>query len=308
MQGHFCLKYSVKLVALISLLIGANALANSRAEAESADSLDRNLTGFESINEAQPLWEFGVGGGAIEVANYPASSERNFIALAAPYLVYRGDVFRVGGGSGARAVVIEESNFEIDLSFGGAFSADSEDNSARAGMPELDFLFEVGPQFIYKVKDFDFNGGGNARLTAKLQARAVFSTDFGRVDQRGFVIEPTLSYQQRGVLFEDTGLNVTFSAIYASEKLHDYFYQVDAIYATSSRAEYDAKSGYLGSELSFSVSFPISKTARGFFGGSAQFHQGAANEDSPLYEDDVTYSVGLGFVWRLYESEQKASW
>jgi outer membrane protein len=268
----------------------------------------REITGFESINESQPLWEFGVGGGAIEVANYPASSERNLIALAAPYVVYRGDVFRVGGENGLRAVVVETSDFELDLSFGGAFSADSEDNSSRSGMPELDFLFEVGPQLIYRVKDFKFQQGGDARLKASLQARAVFSTDFNRVDDRGFVLEPTLSYQQRGVLFKETGLRAAFSLNFATEKLQDYFYQVDPEFSKEKRVQYDAKGGYLGADLSLGFSFPIRKNIRGFLTGSAQFHQGAANKDSPLYEKDVTYSIGAGFVWRLYESEAKASW
>jgi outer membrane scaffolding protein for murein synthesis (MipA/OmpV family) len=279
------------------------AIANDKGE-----SPVRALTGFENINESQPLWEFGVGGGAVEVADYPASSERNFIALAAPYVVYRGDVFRVGGENGMRAVVIETSDFELDLSFGGAFSADSEDNTSRAGMPELDFLFEVGPQLIYRLKDYKFKHGGDGRLKARLQARAVFSTDFNRIDERGFVIEPTISYQQRGVIFKETGLRVAFSMSYASEELQDYFYQVDSTFSNSDRAQYDAKAGYLGAALSMGLSFPIHKNIRGFLTGSTQFHQGSANQDSPLYEKDITYSFGIGFVWRLYESEAKASW
>jgi outer membrane scaffolding protein for murein synthesis (MipA/OmpV family) len=273
-----------------------------------SESLDRNLTGFEALNEAQPLWEFGAGGVALSVANYPASSERNFITLAAPYIVYRGDVFRIGGGHGARAVLLEKSDFEIDLSFGGAFSAESKDNTVRQGMPELEFLFEVGPQLIYKLTDITFDGGGKARLNTQLQTRGVFSTDFNGLDQRGYVIESILSYQQRGVWLENTGLNISFSLTYASEKLQDYFYQVDSSFATNNRDQYDAKGGYLGSELSVGLSFPLADNIRGFFGGSVKFHQGAANIDSPLYEKDITYSLGLGFVWRLYQSETKASW
>jgi outer membrane scaffolding protein for murein synthesis (MipA/OmpV family) len=304
------LRFAVSILVLsLSTIAHANVdNDNDKTNADvTSESPDRNLTGFEALDEEQPLWEFGVGGGVIDVANYPASSERNFIALAAPYLVYRGDVFRVGGG-GARAVVVEKGNVELDLSFGGAFAADSEDNSAREGMPELDFLFEVGPEIIYKVKDISFDGGGNGRLNAKLQTRAVFSTDFGRIDQRGYVIEPELSYQQRGGLFEKTGLNVSLSATFASEKLHDYFYQVGNEFVSDERQAYDAKGGYLGSELSIGFSFPVFENARGFLGGSASFHQGSANEDSPLFEDDVTFSIGAGFVWRLYESDAKASW
>jgi outer membrane scaffolding protein for murein synthesis (MipA/OmpV family) len=291
---------------LIHLLIASDSYAQENPDIN--ETPDRSLTGFESLDDAQPLWEFGAGGGLIDVANYPASSERNFIALAAPYVVYKGDVFRLGGGGGARAVVVEDKNYEIDLSFGGAFSADSDDNTAREGMPELDFLFEIGPQLVYRVKDFKFENGGNGRLNFRLQARAVFSTDFEDIEDRGYVFEPRLTYQQRGVWQENTGLNLSASLIFASEDLHDYFYQVDSEFVTDSRAQFDAKGGFLGAELGASMSFPITKNIRGFASLAAQIHHGAANEDSPLFEDDITYSVGLGFVWRLYQSEAKANW
>ena len=297
---------------LLSAFMPTFALAQGTDDKSNTDPLldspDRDFTGFEAPTEAQPLWEFGVGGGLGETANYPSSSERNFIALAAPYIVYRGDVFRVGGGGGARAVVVEEKDFEVDLSFGGAFSADSDDNTVREGMPELDFLFEVGPQFVYKVKSYDFDNGGKGRLNARLQTRAVFSTDFSGIDSRGYVIEPELSYQQRGVLFEKTALNMSFSMTYATEELQDYFYEVDQAFVTDNRAAFDAEGGYLGSRASLGISFPVSENIRGFLGGSVNFHAGAANEDSPLFEDDVTYSFALGFVWRLYESDAKANW
>ncbi|MGQ8366550.1 MipA/OmpV family protein [Glaciecola sp. 1036] len=116
---------------------------------ESNEPPDRDITGFEAGDELQPLWEFGVAGGVGDTPNYPASSERNFIALAAPYFVYRGEILRIGDG-GVRAVVVDDERWELDFSFGGAFNADSEDDSVRAGMPELDYLFEVGPLFERK--------------------------------------------------------------------------------------------------------------------------------------------------------------
>ena len=300
--------YFLRLYCLVLSFSTFPVFAQGGSNDSDSESLDRNLTGFEAFNEAQPLWEFGAGGVALSGANYPASSERNFIALAAPYIVYRGDVFRIGGGHGARAVVLEKSDFELDLSFGGAFSAESEDNTVRQGMPELEFLFEVGPQLIYKLTDITFDDGGKARLNTHLQTRGVFSTDFRGLDQKGYVIESILSYQQRGVWLENTALNISFSLTYASEKLQDYFYQVDSSFATNNRDQYDAKGGYLGSELSVGLSFPLVDNIRGFLGGSVKFYQGAANIDSPLYEKDITHSLGLGFVWRLYQSETKASW
>ena len=244
----------------------------------------------------------------IESPNYPASSERNFVALALPYVIYRGDIFRVGGRGGARAVFLENERLELDMSFGGAFAADSDDNTVREGMPELDYLVEVGPQLIYKIKDFSFSGGGNSRLNARLQARAVFSTDFGGFDGRGFVFEPTLTYQQRGVFLPETGFSLALRATWATEKLQDYFYEVTPEYATTVRPAYDAQSGYLGAELSAGLAFPVVKNVRGFLTTSVQFNSGSANENSPLFEKDVTYSVGVGFVWRAYKSDAKATW
>jgi len=57
------------------------------------NSLERNFSGFEATNTIQPLREFGIAGATINVPNYPASSEHNFIALALPYIVYRGEIF-----------------------------------------------------------------------------------------------------------------------------------------------------------------------------------------------------------------------
>ena len=271
-------------------------------------AIDRSLNSFEDVDEALSLWEFGVGGATVEVANYPSSSQRNFIAAAAPYVVYRGDIFRVGDGNGARAVVIDNNNFELGLSFGGAFSADSEDGTIREGMPELDFLLEVGPQAIYKIKDYNFKNGGNARLKARLQMRAAFSTDFSTIGSRGFVLNPVITYEQRGRLFKETALSASVGMVFATERFHDYFYEVSDQFITDKRPSYDAKGGYLATRLSFSMSFPISKNIRGFAGMGAQIHSSAANKNSPLYEKDVTYSASLGFVWRLYKSNRKTNW
>ena len=292
---------------LLTFCVVSIATANTTVDGDS-ESPDRSLTGFEDLSEAQPLWEFGVGGGIAEVPNYPASDERNVIALAAPYVVYRGDVFRIGDGNGARAVVVEQSDWELDVSFGGAFAADSDENTAREGMPELDFLFEVGPQLVYRVRDFKFDGGGKGRINARLQARSVFSTDFERIDHRGYVLEPNLSYQQRGVLFEDTALSASISAVFATEKLHDYFYEVDGQFATPTRGQFDANGGYLGTEISLGFSFQVTDNIRAFLGSSLNINAGAANEDSPLFENKYSYSIAAGFVWRLYQSEAKASW
>jgi outer membrane scaffolding protein for murein synthesis (MipA/OmpV family) len=280
--------------------------------------MERSLTGFDNISETLSLWEFGAGGGAFYNPKYPASSEGRVFGLVLPFVVYRGETFRIGDGGGARAVLIENETFEVDFSFGAALPSDSEDNSAREGMPELDFLGEIGPQMIFMLGKYDFDKNakgenigtniGKGRLDFRLQARAVLSTDFSEINARGFIFEPQISYQHRGFKHEDTAFNVSFGAVFATEQTHDYFYEVRPEFATAARPAYDAKAGYLGSELSLGVSFRVSEDIRAFIGGSAQFHSLAANKDSPLFEKEVTYSIGAAFVWRFYKSQAKAKW
>jgi outer membrane scaffolding protein for murein synthesis (MipA/OmpV family) len=280
--------------------------------------MERSLTGFDNVDATLSLWEFGAGGGAFYNPKYPASSEGRVFGLVLPFVVYRGETFRIGDGGGARAIIIENETFEIDFSFDAALPSDSEDNSARIGMPELDFLGEIGPQMIFMLGKYDFDKNakgenigtniGKGRLDFRLQARAVFSTDFSDINARGFIFEPQISYQHRGFKHEDTAFNISFGAVFATEQTHDYFYEVRPEFATAARPAYDAKAGYLGSELSLGVSFRVSEDIRVFIGGSAQFHSLAANKDSPLFEKEVTYSIGAAFVWRFYKSRAKAKW
>jgi outer membrane scaffolding protein for murein synthesis (MipA/OmpV family) len=170
--------------------------------------------------------------------------------------------------------------------------------------------------FMLGNYDFDKNADdenmgtnlGKGRLDFRLQARAVFSTDFSRIDGRGYIFEPQISYQHRGLKHEDTAFNISFGMIFATEETHDYFYEVSPEFATAGRPAYDAKAGYLGSELTLGLSFRVSENVRAFVGGSAQFHSLAANKDSPLFEKEVTYSIGTAFVWRFYKSDAKAKW
>lgn len=298
---------NLSLAIVTWLTLTSTECESNEHPSDDSTAIDRNLTGFESIEQTQPLWEIGAAGFVGEVPDYPASSERNLIGLAVPYVIYRGDIFRVGDGRGARAVVKEEKDWEINLSTGGSFPADSEANTAREGMAEIDFIFEFGPQLIYRIKDFDFSSGGNGRLNARLQTRSAFSTDFNSLTHRGYVFESELRYQQRGHFFPKSALAISLDVLFATEKFHDYFYQVSEPFASTNRPQFDAQPGYLGSELSINFSFPVTNNIRAFVGTELQLHHGAANEDSPLFEKNITHSVALGFIWRLYQSKQRAN-
>lgn len=258
-------------------------------------------------DELQPLWEAGAFAAIFRSPEYPAADQSQNNVLAAPYFIYRGETFRVGDGSIARAVAVDKSNYELDLSLAGSFNANSDDNIARQGMPDLDFIFELGPQLKLRLTNFEFKRHGKGELFLNLQTRAAFSTDFSSLDYRGLVLQPELAYRQKGWLSDKTALSISLAPTWASERLHDYFYQVDSEFANSERQAFNARGGYLGTDLSIGVSFNASHDVRIFLGGNVAIHSGAANVDSPLFKKKSTYSLGVGLVWRLYESEEQVA-
>ena len=258
-------------------------------------------------DDLRPVWEAGMFVGVFNSPEYPAADQSQTNVVPSPFIIYRGETLRIGEGSIARAVAVDKSWYELDLSLNASFGANSEDNEVRAGMPDLDFIFELGPQLKMRLSKFEFAEHGKGELFMNLQTRAVFSTDFSGMDHRGYVFQPVLNYRQRGWLSEKTALSISLSPTWATEKLHDYFYQVDQTFVTEQRSLFDAKGGYLGTRLLVSVSFNATENIRIFMGGSTSIHDGAANENSPLFLEKNTFSFGAGMVWRLWESEERVA-
>jgi outer membrane protein len=285
--------YLVKFLAIVLLVV-----MGSHVRAQDEIALE---------DEMRPVWEVGGFVAAFSSPEYPAGGQRQSNVLPAPYFIYRGETLRIGEGSIARAVAIDESWYELDLSLAGSFNANSEDNEARAGMPDLDYIFELGPQLKLRLSKFEFEQHGNAELFLNLQARAVYSTDFSGINNRGYVFQPVLSYRQRGWLSEKTALSFSLLPTWATEKLHDYFYQIESDFVTNQRPAYNAKGGYLGTDLSIGLSFNATEDIRIFTFARASMHSGSANEESPLFREKSTFSYGVGMVWQLWESEERVS-
>jgi outer membrane scaffolding protein for murein synthesis (MipA/OmpV family) len=257
--------------------------------------------------EEQPVWEAGVFAAGFRSPVYPAADQSQTNVIPAPYFIYRGETLRIGDGAIARAVAVDKSWYELDLSLGGSFNANSDDNMARTDMPDLDFIFEVGPQLRLLVADVQLAEKGQGELHLNLKGRAAFSTDFSGVNQRGYVFQSEFEYIHKGWLSEKTAISIGITPTWATERLHDYFYQVGSEFVSPQRQAFDAQGGYLGTDISVGLSFNPTPDIRVFLRGRASIHSGAANEDSPLFKNKSTFSVGAGLVWRLYQSDEKVS-
>lgn len=129
-------------------------------------------------------------------------------------------------------------NVKFDLSLGAAFDASSDDSEARKDMPDLDFMFEIGPQVSFLIKLPE-----QSETWLNLQLRSVFSTNFSSLSQREYVFDPEVSYTGPDILFANSTLYFFISLLFATAKTHKYFYQLDAEYATVERAEFEADTG-----------------------------------------------------------------
>ncbi len=259
-----------------------------------------HLSVASAVAERKPLVELGLAGGAGYIPDYPAAGQNHFNGIALPFPIYRGDFIRSDSKGLLRGRIIHSQNFELDVSLSGSLDADSDDNDARRGMPDLDYMAEVGPRIQWTFA----RAARWARMDLELPFRAVFSTDFSSVEHRGFLFEPQLAYQHENFLDAGTKLKLGLSTILADEDLQDYFYQVDVPFVTAVRPAYDGQAGYLGSRLRLLLLHPMSKRLRLFVAGELHSHHGAANENSPLYQEAFTYGAGTGLIWSFYQSDR----
>ena len=253
-------------------------------------------------NTTRPLWEIGIGAGGGWIPDYPAAGQNHFNGLGFPFIVYRGDFLRVGDRRGpVRGRFLNTERFEFDISLQAAFPVDSDDNDARRGMPDLDWLVGIGPQLKVKL----FNNPGTNRLNLDIPVRAVFSTDFASLTNRGYVFNPRLTYRHENITDKKLRLFAAVGPIFTTSKLMDYFYTVQPEFATAARPEFEAKSGYLGSEATLGLSTRHDKKLRFFLGTRVGIYKGAANEDSPLFREDLTVGVFGGFIWSIWQSDRR---
>ena len=253
-----------------------------------------------SAQEAQPLWEAGIGGVAAWSPDYPAAGQNHWNVFPFPFVIYRGDTVEVTERGRLRGYLFDSDRVELDVSAAGAFAADSKDNDARQGMPDLDFLGEIGPRLGVRLYD-----ASTHLLRLDLQARAVFSTDLRHFGFEGFVLNPELVWRE-DPLFGRKGLEAEFrlGPLFADQRLQAYFYDVDPEYARPGRPAYDADPGYLGTQTSLSLLYRLTPSTRLSAGLNAGYFKGAANDNSPLFRDDFNWGASLAAIVSLYKSKR----
>jgi len=246
----------------------------------------------------QPKWEAGLVFGGGWINDYPGADQNHVRSLVAPLVIYRGPVLRIDR-EGIRGRLLQSSDIEIDVTASAAFNV--RNNHAREGMPALDYLFGFGPQIVYKGLRAQWGSP-----TLHFKARALMSTDLRHIHDRGLAVDPEIRWHLRPLKGSSGTLTFGLQPTWASRPLHRYFYEVEPSQATPTRPAYQARAGYLGTELNLTFSLRQSDALTWFVTARAMSLRGSANAGSPLLRDTATISVGAGILWTPWQSESRA--
>ncbi len=241
--------------------------------------------------EERPKWELGIGSVFYTQPDYIGSDEYRFRPIPFPWIIYRGTRLRLDRES-MQTRIFGTSLVRLDLSASGQIPVDSDDNDLRHGMPDLDWVAQVGPSLKFEVAESD---DGRHGLDVDVPLRAAFAVDFDHFSYEGLVASPKLVYrfEPEGWRFEgNAGLE------FGNNDYNEFLYSVAARYATPDRPAYGADGGYAGVRLSAGVSRYFGRFYVGLF--SRYFNlEGATFRDSPLVGSRHAFfgGVAIGWIW-----------
>jgi outer membrane protein len=245
----------------------------------------------------EPLWEFGLGLGAIAFEDYRGSNTVHAYPVPVPYVVYNGR-FLKADRDGVRGTLFNQDRLEINLSFNVTTPVRSD--SERSGMPDLKSTVELGPSFdIHLFR----SAGAKFKLDLRMPLRAAITVQ-GSPQAIGWTFTPRLNLDVADPFgFVGWNLGLLAGPLYADRRYNEYFYSVDRQYASASRPEFQASGGYSGTQTTAALSKRYPK----FWAGAYLRYDtlaGAAFIDSPLVRSKSYWSAGFGFAWMLRRSSR----
>lgn len=251
----------------------------------------------QADEEMLPLWELGVGGGVISLPQYIGSDERYTLPAAFPYIIYRGEKWRLDR-SGLRNRLINKDRLSVDASLSGGLPVRNS-NRARAGMPELFLTGELGPRINWRLQESE-----SESWSLHLPSRAAINI---RGQYIGWVTDPYVRYRYRRPVSDGVlRIRIDSGVMYASRRYHDNYYTVLPVYANAGRPAYQAKGGLNSAFVKLRVRYPLRHNLELYTSLQARSLAVGVIKDSPLVKSRFYGSAFLGLIWTFKTSEKMA--
>jgi MipA family protein len=252
--------------------------------------------------EKKPLWELGLGGGALALADYRGADTAHAYPIPVPYFVYRGSLLRADR-NGVRGVLFDQKRLELNIGVNATPPVNSRHSRARQDMPDLKPTLELGPSLDLHVWRSD---NEHARVDLRLPLRAAVTVQ-SPPKFIGWVFAPHLNLDLNDVGgLAGWNLGMLAGPLYASRRYNEYFYTVGTLYSRPDRPAYRATGGYSGMQALVSLS---KRFDRYWVGGFVRYDtlRGAVFDDSPLVRSRGYWVAGIGIAWMLGRSSKLVS-
>ncbi len=252
-----------------------------------------------SAEKRETFWELGIGGIAVDIPYYPGAAENDTIALPFPFLRIQTEYFEVD--EGVRGFFYETPELRLNISGDLGIPVNSQDSKARAGMPDLNTVVQIGPSLEYI-----FAGGRRqpSEFRLELPLRTAIASDLEHTENIGWVLEPRITYETLRPYKSGFAYQISSGVRYATKDFHQYYYDVPAAFATADRPAFESKSGYSGFFTDLVGNWRY-KDVIYFAFVRYQNLSGTEYEDSPLIEQDDYVSIGVGIAWVIAGSHIK---
>lgn len=244
-----------------------------------------------------PLWELGLGVGAIVFNDYRGADSAHALPLPVPYFVYRGKYLQADrDGMNSRLFNREYAELRLSLNATPPVSQ----SPTRSGMPKLRPTIEAGPSLdLHLWRSAD----SKVKLALNLPLRAAFTIE-SEPSAIGWFFSPHVNVDIKDVLgTQGWNLGMQTGPLFADRRYHDYFYTVAPQYATAARPAFDAAGGYSGTQLLASLS---KRYPAYWVGGYVRYDtlSGAAFRSSPLVKRDGYWMAGVAVTWMIRQSSR----
>ena len=254
------------------------------------------LTPWFGQAEEKPLWEFGLGAGALHQPCYVGSREdcENVFPVVLP--IYRGNFFK-SDEQGVRAEFVSDERYEFDVSADFNFAVDSDEVELREGLPDIGNLLQIGPTLKYTPHKSHLS-----EVFINFPLRVVLEIEDVSTRSAGYTFSPGVVYKRR---IDDSSWRITtgLSVLFRTQDFNELYYTVEPRFATFDRPQFKSGGGFSGTRLQLALSSNTAKNLWVFFIRYDNIN-GTNFADSPLVETQHSVTAGLLYSRYLFKSEK----
>lgn len=247
--------------------------------------------------ERLPRLELGVGIGTQFLNDYRGSTEHEVNSVPFPFVIYRGDIFKMDDEDGVRGEFLKSNRFELNVSADIELRSNADDNKLRQGMPELDTAVQLGPEFNINLSGKNFRQGWMLRLPV----RGVFTINSDKMKHIGYTFNPKLSYRKPDI-YKGWRFKADLGLLYGTQDFHRYYYEVPVVFANVNRPAYQAEGGFSGVYSKFGMS---RRKGRWIYQIALRYDSlnKAVFSDSPLVDTNDYFALSVGIGWVIHQSK-----